>query len=456
MRVAPGGAATICLGLADDDEQCANAGSSNSFANGTSQNTGNVITDRPSTRLHCAPGGATTICLGLADDDDSFANTKSSNSFANGSSQNTGNVITDRSSTRLHCAPGGPTTISLAYDETPSKSTVEATAESSQDICAAGVDTGTRNGHATLCLGVDDAHQQVEDSGRVAPGGHTTICLMQDPLVEATPSKLQPPGGNASICLGVDDDSVVVDVPASGRKPPGGESTVSFAGEQSSSTAPDLVVRQTPGGNSSICFGMSDNQGNESSNSYANGANQNCGNFITNRSSTRLTHGPGGPTTICLGMEEEEKPPEKLAPTGRVAPGGETTICFGLASESEPVDVNHMPRPVGGAATICLGVANDEDSEEGSDAAKAQTDRVAPGGASTICLGSAPDELILIEQNETRQAPGGNATICLGVLDEGDENVNTGNYLPQLDQDKPAKILGERICPGGNSTLILG
>ncbi|CAM9443003.1 unnamed protein product, partial [Sphacelaria rigidula] len=38
--------------------------SSNVFANGTSQNCGNFITDRPSSRVTCPPGGHSTFALG--------------------------------------------------------------------------------------------------------------------------------------------------------------------------------------------------------------------------------------------------------------------------------------------------------------------------------------------------------------------------------------------------------
>ena len=37
------------------------------------------------------------------------------------------------------------------------------------------------------------------------------------------------------------------------------------------------------------------------SNAYANGANQNCGNFITDRSTTRLHAPPGGRSSISFG-----------------------------------------------------------------------------------------------------------------------------------------------------------
>lgn len=38
--------------------------SSNAFASGASQNTGNVLTDRPTIRVHAAPGGNTSFRLG--------------------------------------------------------------------------------------------------------------------------------------------------------------------------------------------------------------------------------------------------------------------------------------------------------------------------------------------------------------------------------------------------------
>lgn len=37
------------------------------------------------------------------------------------------------------------------------------------------------------------------------------------------------------------------------------------------------------------------------SNSFANGANQNCGNFITDRSTSRVLAPPGGRSTFQLG-----------------------------------------------------------------------------------------------------------------------------------------------------------
>lgn len=148
--------------------------SSNSYANGSSQNSGNVITDRSSTRVAQQPGGNSTLSLGwgaAATNVRKAAATRpppqqqqqstqryqaqapawaqsqqptqpysapssgryggssnggsmafganpdrmrgSSNAFANGSSQNTGNYITERSSTRIHAPPGGRSTFTF-------------------------------------------------------------------------------------------------------------------------------------------------------------------------------------------------------------------------------------------------------------------------------------------------------------------------------------------------------
>lgn len=120
--------------------------SSNAFASGSDQNCGNVITDRPTTRLHAPPGGATTFSFGeasparpapvsrasqqaAASDARSNVNSQvfgapsggvhasSANAFANGADQNCGNVITDRPTTRLHAPPGGRSQISFGGDD---------------------------------------------------------------------------------------------------------------------------------------------------------------------------------------------------------------------------------------------------------------------------------------------------------------------------------------------------
>jgi hypothetical protein len=120
-RQAPGGTSTLVLGGDSNDPfdtHCERV-SSNKFANASSQNSGNVITDRSSTRLRQAPGGTSTIILGGDSNDpfDTHCHRVSSNSFANSSNQNCGNVLTERPSTRLHQAPGGNSSIQFGEGE---------------------------------------------------------------------------------------------------------------------------------------------------------------------------------------------------------------------------------------------------------------------------------------------------------------------------------------------------
>merc|ERR1712087_771848 len=65
-------------------------------------------------------------------------------------------------------------------------------------------------------------------------------------------------------------------------------------------------VQQAPGGTSS--FSLSHDMGevvkeSVSANAFAHGSNQNSGNVITSRSSTRVRHAPGGQSSIRLGDE---------------------------------------------------------------------------------------------------------------------------------------------------------
>jgi len=138
--------------------------SSNAFANGANQNCGNVLTDRPTTRLHAPPGGKSEMANLLswgADEPQQNSRAQreargpavpapanfgrdpmqqharesapdferrgndyrasaqaagghggvSSNAYANGATQNCGNVLTDRRTTKVSAPPGGHSSI---------------------------------------------------------------------------------------------------------------------------------------------------------------------------------------------------------------------------------------------------------------------------------------------------------------------------------------------------------
>ena len=97
--------------------------SSNVYANGNNHNGGNVITDKRITKVHAPPGGRQSFSIATMMDDTSAdrsglckVNTRqavSSNVFASGANQNAGNVLTDKPTTRIRAPPGGVSTLRL-------------------------------------------------------------------------------------------------------------------------------------------------------------------------------------------------------------------------------------------------------------------------------------------------------------------------------------------------------
>jgi len=149
-----------------------------------------------------------------------FRDNRSSNAFANGANQNCGNVLTDRPTTRLHAPPGGKSQIA-----------------------------------SILSWDTDESD---------APRGN------QRAQREARGPAMQPPAQ-----FGVD--------PMQGRAhgaPSGG-----FDNRRN-----DYMPSQAAGGNGGV-----------SSNAYANGANQNCGNVLTDRRTTKVLAPPGGHSSIVFG-----------------------------------------------------------------------------------------------------------------------------------------------------------
>ena len=105
----------------------------------------------------------------------------------------------------------------------------------------------------------------------------------------------QPPGGGSSFSFGerqpLRDTNYVTRLQVDQLKHAGGGSSASQAYHQ--------PYEQPAHGSSA--FGGDAGRMRGSSNAYANGANQNCGNVITDRSSTRLHAPPGGHSTFRIG-----------------------------------------------------------------------------------------------------------------------------------------------------------
>jgi len=167
-----------------------------------------------------------------------------------------------------------------------------------------------------------------------------------------------------------------------------------------------------------------------SSNRFACGSNQNQGNVLTDRSSTRLHQAPGGTSSICLG-------------DGSVPVAGPSTSANRFASGSNQNQGNWI------TDRSTTGV------------------RQAPGGTSSINLGdtsttTAHDVGVAARRCPTAKGyhvPGGVSSICLGedkaiVNSVQNENVNCSNV-----QQAPLgaeKLVRHTQAPGGVSSIMLG
>jgi hypothetical protein len=270
-----------------------------------------------------------------------------------------------------------------------------------------------------------------------APGGNATVQLGNEKgcsgTVSATPTK-GPVGGATTIVLGVDDGEVAGTAPAPVRGPVGGATAIvlgcddpseAFPCQPTAVETPDAPsrftqapggtatvvlggavvhephnpLRQAPGGSATIVLGgdptdpLDTFSATTSSNKFASGANQNCGNTITDRPTTRLLQAPGGSSSICLGDENVSSTPVKKSqsclstpvrtvPTPsrlRQSPGGEATICFG-GDAADPFNTHTVSSSkfANGANQNCGNVITDRSSTRLHHA---------PGGASTLCLG---------------------------------------------------------------------
>jgi len=210
------GAAISTLTLSDVAASPEPGVSSNRFACGSNQNQGNWITERSTTRLHQAPGGQSSVVLGELPQlpGSSCANDgrkASSNNFASGSNQNQGNVITDRPTTKLHQAPGGKSSIDLGDDRNCPDVGVSMSrfAKNSDPNSGLGItdrsSTKVRHapgGNSSLCLGDGKTKPLTQDenvnNANVQPNAEAAGKLSGDVIQEAR----QAPGGDASVILG--------------------------------------------------------------------------------------------------------------------------------------------------------------------------------------------------------------------------------------------------------------
>jgi len=262
--------------------------SSNRFASGSNMNAGNVISERPTTRLHAAPGGRSSMADILAGNPEASAEAVSSNKFASGSNMNAGNYISERSTTRLHAAPGGKSSMASILSGGAGADEEEAkTAPVSSNAFASGSNMNAGN----------FISERSTTRLHAAPGGQSSM------------ADLLSGGAGAGQAEPVSSNKF-----ASGSNMNAGN----FISERSTTR-----LHAAPGGKSSMADLLSGGSSSSSaepvsSNKFASGANMNAGNFISERSTTRLHAPPGGRSEMAgvFGDMAPSAGPEPVRATG--------------------------------------------------------------------------------------------------------------------------------------------
>ena len=185
----------------------------------------------------------------------------SANSYANGANQNCGNVMTGRSTTRVAQAPGGTSSISFGGGNFG--------ADSAAPL--------RRGGRAALAA-IDS---------NAPPPSMTKLASQSLPASRSMGARV----GNISQNCG---NSILGRQSTRVCAPPGGSSSIAFGDSN------------TPGGGAGTYGATGGSRpagmaGAVSANSYACGANQNCGNVMTGRSTTRIHAPPGGTSQVVFG-----------------------------------------------------------------------------------------------------------------------------------------------------------
>lgn len=448
---APGGNATVVLGQGEESivGSLTEKVTSNSFANGASQNVGNVLTERPTVRMHQAPGGKSTLVLG----DEAFTPVPAAS----------GRV-----------APGGVSTIALGFDGEEAapaiaitrtapggQATVVLGAEASEarfDHCRRleGADVPGVNleptprfvcgpgGQATVVLGdgqemasstvtgkvTSTARPSVEnysqEEGCRAPGGKSTLVLGDggpaEPPVKSTARVA--PGGKSSIVLGGDalqDEAAPV---RTGRAAPGGKATIELTDEVPPCTgAPAPGNRTAPGGESSIRLGDG-----TSADRFRHRQDIDAGCARAPDPTPRFPCAPGGTATIVLGGDASPLP----VPAG-TAVGGESTVLLGSEAAADRFAHRQGDNQVTAATTE-----------------PAPRFSCAPGGTATIVLGESDDQPIPAPATRTR--PGGESSIVLGSDDSADRFLQRqGDEASCVAVPDPTARFP--YAPGGPSTI---
>jgi len=251
----------------------------------------------------------------------------SSNTFARGSDQNCGNVMTDRPTTRVFAPPGGVSSIHFGGDDAkPARNVTPRTPKSGEqsrmngqrrhlmseegstdDTSVDGSNVTPRSGQRKLVTDTNGAafgqRLQRSSSNTFARGADQNCGNMMTNT--PTTRVCAPPGGASSISLSHDDGSSQVRRAQSTPRMSDCTSSASGVTPRSVRRNPAVDTNSTGSGQRS------------SSNTFARGSNQNCGNVLTDRPTSRISAPPGGASSIDFGWEHDSKQAESQ---GNVTP----------------------------------------------------------------------------------------------------------------------------------------
>lgn len=257
---------------------------------------------------------------------------RSANCWANGNDQNCGNFITDRPTTRLHAAPGGKSQMAsmLAWDTTdddrrppqrsPLKKQQHETGKIGQGAydavggapraagAPAGAPRAAANGYAPMdrpnpLLGGSPGRQDARPPQGMDPRmqGYDPRMDAQgpDPRFQGMDPRMDPRGPPmedprmAPMDPRMDPRGPPMDPPMDPRGPP--------MDPRMDARSPDPRMQQRQDARSPITDGFAGSRQGASSNQFACGNNQNCGNMITDRRITKINAPPGGHSSFKLG-----------------------------------------------------------------------------------------------------------------------------------------------------------
>lgn len=260
-------------------------------------------------------------------------------------------------------------------------------------------------------------------------------------------------GGRATVVLGGDGSSwnactnaVGVgcnDAASTAHVSAGVADSIDFANSAASTPAkPMRIMCATPGTNGTLVLNdiAASPEVGVSSNRFASGTNQNQGNCITGRSTTRLHQAPGGTSSIDL-SDGTLPAPRAPGSANRFASGSNQNQGNWMTDRS----TTRLHQAPGGNSSIDL-----------SD----NSFSYAVGVSASPYAGSTPGTGR--SATKVRHAPGGASTLCLGeangVQDENVDNANVQQRPPVMEKHPIHMLTGtpKRQAPGGDANIVLG